>query len=94
MKLPACTGAVRPLPAGAVPRWRSDWAHDGPGVTPALPNECRSPGASTPYSNTKCTLFVQWCQDCCRVWDPSRGPQGREVCGWWYPCGVCFGWKW
>jgi len=94
MRLPACTSAVPRFPKDKLGYRRGGPVPADLGITPALPDECRSPGASIPYTNTKCTVFVLWCQDCCRVWDPGRGPQGREVCGWWYPCGACWGWKW
>lgn len=59
-----------------------------------LPGECTKPGASRSYTNTHCIMPVQWCQNCCRVPDPRDPAKGREVCGIWHPCGVCFGLPW
>jgi hypothetical protein len=64
-------------------------------ILAALPTECRQVGASQPWTDTHCAGpfggFIMWCIDKCRVPDSSRGPMGREVSGFPYPCGICVG---
>jgi hypothetical protein len=41
------------------------------------------------YSNTKCVDPVLLCQNCRMCRSNEQGL--HEVCGFWYPCGVCVG---
>jgi hypothetical protein len=61
-------------------------------IMAALPSECQRPGASRPYTDTKCYGVVLVRTDKCRV--PDGTIFGREVSGFPYPCGICFGFPW
>lgn len=75
--------SVSNIPYGSVqPRVRLASPWDNPAPTGPSGKEC-----GPLYSNVKCIVPVQICQNCRQCVGGGQGP--HEECGFWYPCGVC-----